>query len=84
MGCGASNNNVSDRGTTAGNRGTRANSNNSNNSNNNIYGTTISSTNQQQSIRGGRGTTMISKHIMRPKNYRHGKQLTQVNDYVSK
>ena len=83
MGCGASNNNVSDRGTTAGNRGTRANSNSSNNSNNNIYGT-ISSTNQQQSIRGGRGTTMISKHIMRPKNYRHGRQLTQVNDCVSK
>jgi hypothetical protein len=81
MGCGASNNNVSDRGTAAGNRGTRANS---NNSNNNIYGTG-SSTNQQQSIRGGgRGTTMISKLIMRPKNYRHGRQLTQVNEYVSK
>lgn len=81
MGCGASNNNVSDRGTTAGNRGTRANSNNSNNSNNNIYGTV--STNQQ-SVRGGeRGTMMISKLIMRPKNYRHGRQLTQVSVFVS-
>ena len=80
MGCGASNNNVSDQPTTGNIRGHRAN----NNSNNGTVSTNVSNFHHGGVGGGGRGggggrTVMISKIIIRPKNYRHGRQLTQVS-----
>ena len=71
MGCGASNNNVS--GIDPQPTNSWANNNHSN------YSTQVGSNSNPSTFQSSRRAhNMISKTIIRPKNYRHGSQLTQV------